>query len=106
VTDTALGSIRSLAATVQAFEDRATKLETDIAGARKRAEELEEIGGVPFEREGRSQELSRGQDEIERQLDITKNEVPSQAESISDDATEEATRKQFVASACRSGEIV
>lgn len=101
VTDTALGTIRSLEATVQGFEERSGKLDTDIADAQKRAKELEGRVGAPFERETRYQELSRRQDEIEEQLDLTKNQAPSQAESTSDDATEEATEKQSATKAIR-----
>ena len=101
VTDTALGTIRSLEATVQGFEERATKLDTDIADTQKRAKELEGRVGAPFERETRYQELSRRQDEIEEQLDLTKNQAPSQAESTSDDATEEAAQKQSATKAIR-----
>jgi hypothetical protein len=101
VTDTALGTIRSLEATVQGFEERATKLDTDIADSQKRAKELEGKVGAPFEREARYLELSRRQDEIEEQLDLTKNQAPSQAESISDDTPEEATQKQSATKAIR-----
>ena len=65
VTDTALGTIRSLEATVQGFEERAAKLETDIADAQKRGKELETKVGAPFEHEERYQHLSRRQSEIE-----------------------------------------
>ncbi len=101
VTDTALGTIRSLEATVQGFEERATKLDTDIADAQKRATELEGKVGTPFEREARYVELSRRQNEIEEQLDLTKNQAPSQAESASEDVAEEATEKQFVTKTIR-----
>jgi N12 class adenine-specific DNA methylase len=85
VTDTALGTIRSLEATVQGFEERATKLETDISDAQKRAKELEGKVGAHFEHEERFQHLSRRQDEIEEKLDLTKNQAPSQAEVESPD---------------------
>jgi hypothetical protein len=101
VTDTALGTIRSLEATVQGFEERATKLDTDIADTQKRAKEFEGRVGAPFEREARYQELSRRQNEIEEQLDLTKNQAPSQAESASGDVAEETTEKQSVARAIR-----
>ena len=101
VTDTALGTIRSLEATVQGFEDRATKLDTDIADTQKRAKELEGRVGTPFEREARYQELSRRQDEIEEQLDLTKNQAPSQAESAAVDVAEETVEKQSESKAIR-----
>jgi|ERR1017187_6957956 hypothetical protein len=48
VTDTALGTIRSLEATVQGFDERAEKLEKDIADASKRAKEPGEKVGAKF----------------------------------------------------------
>jgi predicted nucleic acid-binding Zn-ribbon protein len=87
VTDTALGTIRSVEAAVQGFEERAAKLETDIADAHKRGKELETKVGAPFEHEERYQELCRRQSEIEEKLDLTKNQAPSQVEADSTDDT-------------------
>jgi hypothetical protein len=78
VTDTALGTIRSLESTVQGFEERAERLELDITDANKRVRELGEKVGAKFEREDRFQELTRRQSEIEEKLDLTKNQAPSQ----------------------------
>ena len=83
VTDTALGTIRSLEATVQGFDERAERLELDITDANKRVKELGEKVGAKFEREDRFQELTRRQSEIEEKLDLTKNQAPSQAEAVS-----------------------
>jgi prefoldin subunit 5 len=83
VTDTALGTIRSLEATVQGFEERAVKLDADIADAHKRIKELENKVGTPFEKEEHYQRLCRRQSEIEEQLDLTKNQAPSQVEAES-----------------------
>jgi hypothetical protein len=77
VTDTAQGTIRSLEATVQGFEERAAKLGADIADAHKRGKELDSKVGAPFEHEERYQHLSRRQSEIEEKLDLTKNQAPS-----------------------------
>jgi hypothetical protein len=52
VTDTALGTIRSLEATVQGFEERAAKLEADIKDSQKRTGELDTNVGATFERGG------------------------------------------------------
>jgi len=89
VTDTALGTIRSLEATVQGFEERATRLDSDISDSRKRAKELEAKVGAPFEKEERYQELTRRQSEIEDKLDLTKNQAPSQAEAVSAEENEQ-----------------
>lgn len=87
VTDTAQGTIRSLEATIQGFEERAGKLEADIADAHKRGKELESKVGAPFEHEERYQQLTRRQGEIEEKLDITKNQAPSQVEADSSEDT-------------------
>lgn len=94
VTDTAQGTIRSLEANVQGFEERATKLEYDITDATKRAKELETKVGAHFEREERYQELTRRQSEIEEKLDLTKNQAPSQADADVPDANEQTSEKQ------------
>jgi hypothetical protein len=83
VTDTALGTIRSLELIVQGFEERAARLEGDIADSQKRAKELEAKVGAPFEKEERYQELTRRQSDIEDKLDLTRNQAPSQAEAVS-----------------------
>ena len=89
VTDTALGTIRSLEANVQGFEERASKLEYDITDATKRGKELETKVGAQFEREERYQQLTRRQSEIEEKLDLTKNQAPSQVEADAPDANEQ-----------------
>jgi hypothetical protein len=94
VTDTALGTIRSLEATVQGFEERAERLEMDITDANKRVKELGEKVGAKFEREDRFQELTRRQSEIEEKLDLTKNQAPSQVDAIATDEGEHNSEKQ------------
>ena len=95
VTDTALGTIRSLEATAQGFEERATRLESDIKDSQKRAVELEAKVGSPFEKEKRYHHLVKRQSEIEEKLDLTKNQAPAQAESAADDeVTEENSQYQ------------
>jgi N12 class adenine-specific DNA methylase/SAM-dependent methyltransferase len=89
VTDTAQGTIRSLEANVQGFEERASKLEYDITDATKRAKELETKVGAHFEREERYQQLTRRQSEIEEKLDLTKNQAPSQVDADASDANEQ-----------------
>jgi len=81
VTDTALGTIRSLESEVQGFEERAARLETDIRDSRKRGVELEAKVGAPFEKEERYHHLAKRQSEIEDQLDLTKNQAPNQLEA-------------------------
>jgi hypothetical protein len=94
VTDTAQGTIRSLEANVQGFEERAIKLEYDIADATKRAKELETKVGAHFEREERYQELTRRQSEIEEKLDLTKNQAPSQVDAETPDTNEQSNAEK------------
>ena len=89
ITDTALGTIRSLESTAQGFEERATRLELDIKDSQKRAAELESKVGAAFEKEDRYHFLVKRQSEIEEKLDLTKNQAPSQAESVADDEVED-----------------
>src|ERR1039457_2484697 len=53
ITDTALGTIRSLEPVVQGFEERAARLESYIKDSQKRATQLEAKVGAPFEKEER-----------------------------------------------------
>lgn len=75
VTDTALGTIRSLEAMVQGFEERITKLESDIKDWQKRATELETKVGAAFENEDRYHFLVKRQSYIEDKLDLAKNQA-------------------------------
>ena len=95
VTDTALGTIRSLEASVQGFGERAVRLEADIKDSQKRAVELEAKIGAPFEKEDRFHFLVKRQAEIEEKLDLTKNQAPSQIENTPEDDNEvEISQKQ------------
>lgn len=94
VTDTALGTIRSLESEVQGMEERAARLETNIRDSRKRGVELEAKVGAPFEKEERYHHLVKRQSEIEEKLDLTKNQAPSQIEDATDDETEVKVSQQ------------
>jgi hypothetical protein len=80
VTDTALGTIRSLESIPQGFGERVIRLESDIQEWQKRANEFEVKVGAPFEREQRYHQLAKRQSEIEEALDLTKNQASSQIE--------------------------
>jgi hypothetical protein len=58
------------------------RLVLDINDASKCVKELGEKVGAKFEREDRFQELTRRQGEIEKKLDLTKNQAPSQIEAV------------------------
>jgi N12 class adenine-specific DNA methylase len=94
VTDTALGTIRSLESIVQGFDERAARLESDIQDSQKRAKEFEAKVGAPFEHENRYHQLAGRQAEIEEKLDLTKNQAPSQIEDTADDESVEKISKQ------------
>ena len=94
ITDTALGTIRSLEFMAQGFEERATRLESDIRDSRKRATELEAKVGAPFEKEERYHQLVKRQSEIEEKLDLTKNQAPNQLEAVADNENDEKNSQQ------------
>ena len=103
VTDTALGTIRSLESVVQGFEERAGRLESDIKDSQKRATELEAKVGSPFEKEERYHHLARRQSEIEEQLDLTKNQAPNQLDTgAADEVEEKNSEVQTTAKTIRS----
>jgi hypothetical protein len=51
-------AIRSLESVVQGFEERTTRLESDIKDSQKRSGELEAKVGAPFEKEERYHHLA------------------------------------------------
>jgi hypothetical protein len=81
VTDTALGTIRSVEHAIQNLEDLAESLTRAITDTRKRLADTQAQVGAPFEYAGRLAELLRRQDEIESALDLAKSQVPSQFET-------------------------
>jgi hypothetical protein len=93
ITDTALGTVRSLELMAQGFEERVTRLDSDIRDSQKRATELEAKVGAPFEHEQRYHELAKRQSDIEEKLDLTKNQASSQLEA-SENAETNAVNEQ------------
>jgi N12 class adenine-specific DNA methylase len=94
VTDTALGTVRSLESIVQGFEERAAGLERDIRDSQKRAKEFESKVNAPFEHDKRYHQLAERQAAIEEKLDLTKNQASSQVEAVASDETEEKISSQ------------
>jgi hypothetical protein len=78
VTDTALGTIRSVEHTLQHLEDLAETLACNIVGTRKRLADTQTQGAAPFEYAERLAELVQRQQEIEEELDRTKNQASAQ----------------------------
>lgn len=71
------------------------RLESDIKDSLKRGTELEAKVGSPFEKEDRYHHLVKRQSEIEEQLDLTKNQAPSQVDAAGTDEREEFSEKQI-----------
>jgi len=66
---------------VQGLEERAAKLDREIAHTHKRAKELEAQVGAPFEHDERYHAPTRRQQEIADRLDLTRNQAPSASDS-------------------------
>jgi predicted nucleic acid-binding Zn-ribbon protein len=93
-TDTALGTIRSLGSEGQAFEKRTAQLEADLQDSQKRATELETEVGKPFKKEDRYHHQVKRQSEIEKKVDLTKNQAPSQVDRTVTDDREDTSEKK------------
>ena len=91
VTDTAQGTIRSVAHAIQYLEDVVEALTRNLADSRKRLAETEAQIGASFEYTERLAELARRQQEIEDDLDLTKSQAPSQLEADPSDQSAAAT---------------
>ena len=77
VTDTALGTIRSVEHVIQHLDETAANLAQSIADTRKRLADTQAQVETPFEYAERLASLARRQQEIEEQLDLTKDQAPS-----------------------------
>ena len=78
VTDTAHGTIRSLEHTIQHLDKIVENLMRGIADARKRLADNQAQVNTPFEYAERLAELVQRQQEIEDELDLTKNQASAQ----------------------------
>ena len=78
VTDTAHGTIRSVEHTIQHLEEVAETLTRNIADTRKRLTDTQAQVNLPFEYAARLAELVQRQQEIEDELDLTKNHAPAE----------------------------
>ena len=97
VSDTAIGTMRSLEYTVQNLEECLQRHRNDLADSEKKRREFESKVGEPFEHEAKLHSLAQRQSELEKALDITKNQAPdslaadvaedTEAIAISDEAT-------------------
>ena len=78
MTDTAHGTIRSVEHTIQHLEEVAETLTRNIADARKRLADTQAQEDTPFEYAERLASLLKRQEQIEDELDLTKNQAPRQ----------------------------
>jgi N12 class adenine-specific DNA methylase len=86
VTDTALGTIRSVEHTIQHLDETAANLAQNIVETRKRLADTQAQVEAPFEYAERLTCLARRQQEIEDQLDLTKGQAPSGLDGKQDEA--------------------
>jgi uncharacterized membrane protein YccC len=89
VTDTALGTIRSVEYTIQNLDDTTANLAQNIADTRKRLADTQAQVEAPFEYAARLAFLARRQQEIENELDLTKNQAPSVLDAKPEEALAE-----------------
>ena len=75
VSDTALGTIRSLEHAAQNLEERLAYHQRELADTEKKCGELETKIGQVFEHETKLESLCKRQKELEEALDITKNQA-------------------------------
>jgi hypothetical protein len=81
VSDSALGTIRSVEHAIQHLDEVAANLLQSVADSRKRLAETIVQADAPFEYAEPLARLSQRQQEIEQQLDLTKGHAPSQLEA-------------------------
>lgn len=96
ITDTALGTIRSVEDAIRGLDARAATFEKQIADAQRAVTQLQPKVGASFEHEERFQALTKRQDEIEQQLDLTKNSVETQGEdtkAVDDELVEKPIKR-------------
>ena len=80
-TDTALGTARALEHVVHTLDQRLGDCERLLIEARQQGEKLTAKIGQPFEHDDRLTELARRQDEIVKQLDLSRNQASSLMDS-------------------------
>jgi N12 class adenine-specific DNA methylase len=89
VTDTALGTIRSVEHTIQHLDETAANLAQNITDTRKRLADTQAQVEAPFEYADRLASLVRRQQEIEDELDLAKGSAPSSLDGQSDEVPAE-----------------
>lgn len=90
VTETALGTIRSVEHTIQHLDETAANLASNLADTRKRLTDTQTQIQAPFEYAERLAFLARRQQEIEDELDLTKSQVSSGLDGKPDEPSSES----------------
>ena len=89
VTETALGTIRSVEHTIQHLDETAANLAQNLADTRKRLADTKVQVEAPFEYAERLASLVRRQQEIEDELDLTKSHAPGGLDGKQNEASPE-----------------
>ncbi|HEV2330646.1 MAG TPA: DEAD/DEAH box helicase family protein, partial [Verrucomicrobiae bacterium] len=92
ISDSPIGTIRSLEYVPQNFEERLSSHQRDLKESEKNCRELEAKIGQAFEHEEKLQSLCQRQKELDDALDITKNQA---ANSLAAEETEVQTIKEI-----------
>jgi predicted RNase H-like nuclease (RuvC/YqgF family) len=74
--DSPLGTIRSLEHSMQTLEERLQKQRDELADCAKKQKDFEAKVGESFEHEAKLHTLAQRQADLEKALDITKNQAP------------------------------
>jgi hypothetical protein len=77
VSDTPLGTMRSVEYAIQNMEERLQQSLRELSDCEKQCREFESKIGQPFEHEAKMQTLVQRQQELEKALDITRNQAPN-----------------------------
>jgi N12 class adenine-specific DNA methylase len=91
VSETALGTIRSLEYAAQNLEERLERVQRELLETEKKCGELESKIGEPFEHEAKLQSLMKRERELEEILDINKNQA---AANLAAEETEIETEQE------------
>lgn len=83
LSETGLGTIRSMEYTVQNLDECQERYTHELAESEKRRRELESKIGQPFEHEEKLQSLTLRQQEIVKSLDLTKNQAANNMDAAS-----------------------
>jgi len=86
VTDTALGTIRSVEHTIHHLDETAANLAQNLTDTRKRLADTQAQVEAPFEYAERIASLARRQQQIEDELDLNKSQAPSGLDGKPDEA--------------------